>query len=464
MKKIPRLVIAATHSGAGKTTITCGIIAALRKRGLKVQSYKIGPDYIDTGFHKIAAGRPSQNLDSWLVGKDKIAEIFYDTANDADIAIIEGVMGLYDGGRDGISSTAEIAKILNAPVILVIDAKSAGISVAATALGFREFDKDLNFVGVILNRIGSESHEKMIVDALKKIGIKTFGAVRRDNEIVMPSRHLGLVQAAENNFADILDKILEKISAQINLDELLVVSNQWSVNSGQWSVKSENPYSLLPTPYSLKIGIARDEAFSFYYDESLRELEKLGAEIIFFSPLHDEILPKVDGIIFGGGYPENFAAKLESNKKIRSEIKRAADNGLPIYAECGGYMYLMNFLKDFDGKIFEMCGVIPNTAEMTKKLQMVGYVAATIEKDCIIGNRGDKIHAHEFHFSKEIDNLAENIFSCEKLRTGEKYFAGYAEKNICASYLHTHFVGCPNVAKNFINACKNFKQCRKPEL
>ena len=448
MKKIPRIVIAATHSGAGKTTITCGIISALRKRGLKVQSYKVGPDYIDTGFHEIAAGRPAKNLDSWLVGKDKLEEIFYNSIGDADIAIIEGVMGLYDGGRGGISSTAEIAKILNAPVILVIDAKSAGISVAATALGFREFDKNLNFAGVILNRIGSDSHEKMIVDALNKINIKSFGAIRRDDEIILPSRHLGLVQATENNFADILDKISKKISAQINLEEILNIAEKFS------DCAVEKKSSLIPSPSSLKIGVAKDEAFSFYYDESLRELEKLGAEIIFFSPLHDKNLPKVDGIILGGGYPEIFAKNLSENKKIRTEIKRAAENNLPIYAECGGYMYLMNYLTDFDGKIFEMCGVIPNQAVMTEKLQMVGYVEATLEKDCVIGKCGDKIHAHEFHFSKEVEDLSGKIFSCEKLRTGEKYFAGYAEKNIVASYLHIHFAGCPNAAENFIKSCR----------
>ena len=449
MKKIPRIVIAATHSGAGKTTITCGIISALRKRGLKVQSYKVGPDYIDTGFHEIAACRHAKNLDSWLIGKDKLEEIFYNSIGDADIAIIEGVMGLYDGGRGGISSTAEIAKILNASVILVIDAKSAGISVAATALGFREFDKDLNFAGVILNRVGSNSHEKMIVDALNKINIKSFGAIRRDEEIILPSRHLGLVQATENNFADVLEKISEKISAQINLDKILNLAEKFS------DCATEKKYSSLFTLHSsLKIGVAKDEAFSFYYEDSLRELEKLGAEIIFFSPLYDENLPKVDGIIFGGGYPELFAAKLEKNKKIRSEIKRAAENNLPIYAECGGYMYLMNFLTDFEGKIFEMCGIIPTQAIMTEKLQMVGYVDATFKKDCILGKVGEKIHAHEFHFSKEIGNLAENIFRCEKLRTGEKYFAGYADKNIVASYLHIHFAGCPNAAENFIKSCR----------
>ncbi len=448
MKELRRMVIAATHSGAGKTTITCGIIAALRQRGLKVQAYKVGPDYIDTGFHEVAAGRPAQNLDSWLVGKDKLGEIFLSTYGDADIAIIEGVMGLYDGGRGGISSTAEVAKILNAPVILVLDAKSAGASVAATALGFREYDKDVNLAGVILNRIGSASHEKMIVDALNDIGIKCFGAVRRDEEIILPSRHLGLVQAAENNFADVVDKIGEKISAQIDLDALLAFSCQPLAFKTKLQAVSCKPKA--------KIGVARDEAFSFYYEESLRELEKFGAELIFFSPLHDEHLQKVDGLIFGGGYPEMYATQLEDNKKIRNEIKRAAEEGIPIFAECGGYMYLMNFLTDFDGTVYEMCGVIPNQAVMTDKLQTVGYVAATLDRDCVIGKSGDKLHAHEFHFSKEVADAAGKIFHCEKLRTDAKYFAGYADKNIAASYLHIHFAGCPDAAKSFVSACSCF--------
>ena len=435
------LIIAATHSGAGKTTITCGIIAALRKRGLTVQPFKIGPDYIDTGFHEAAAGRPAQNLDSWLLGAEKLVEIFQSA--DADVAIIEGVMGLYDGGRGGISSTAEIAKLLDVPVILIVDAKSAGASVAAMALGFREYDKEINFAGVILNRVGSASHEKMIVDALNGVGIKSFGAVRRDDEIILPSRHLGLVQAEEVNFSKLIDFIGEKISAQIDLDELLAAAKKIPTAQKKSSCTEKN----------LRIAVARDEAFSFYYGESLRELEKLGAEIIFFSPLHDATLPKADGIIFGGGYPEIFSAQLEHNKKIRTEINQAAKNGLPIFAECGGYMYLMNALTDGDGKIFEMCGVIPTQAVMTRKLQMVGYVEAILTRDCLIGGRGEKIHAHEFHFSKEVGDVDEKIFDCEKLRTGEKYFAGYATENIVASYLHIHFTGCPKVAEKFVSAC-----------
>lgn len=451
-KNFPRLVIAATQSGAGKTTIVSGILAALKKRGLNVQPYKIGPDYIDPGFHEIAAGVPSHNLDSWLVGEKKITEIFLSAFGVADIAIIEGVMGLYDGGRNGISSTAEIAKILKTPVILIIDAKSMGTSAAAVALGFREFDKKINLAGVILNRVASESHEKIIRDSLKKIEIKCFGAIKRDKSFVLPERHLGLVPIAENNFSEMISKFSTAVENQIDLDSLISLANC----SENLQIKN---FKVVPPPIcssSVKIAVAKDKAFNFYYAKSLRELEKMGVEIILFSPLEDKTFPKnINGLILGGGFPEMFANRLEENKSMRETIKNVAENNLPIFAECGGYMYLMKSIKNFDGKIFEMCGVIPNYAEMTENLQMVGYVDATLTKKCIIGNTGDKIHAHEFHFSIEKNHLkTQNVFSCEQLRTGKQYFTGYAEKNIVASYLHIHFMGCLNSMKNFIEACK----------
>ena len=448
----PRLIIAATQSSSGKTTITTGLLAALKNRGLDVQSYKIGPDYIDTGWHTLASGKISHNLDSWLVGADKLKEIFTANSSGADISIIEGVMGLYDGGRGGISSTAEISKLLNAPVILVIDAKSMGTSAAAVALGFREFDKSVNLAGVILNRLGSDSHKKMIVDALDRLGIKCFGAIRRNDEFILPERHLGLVPTTEMQLGirnEELGMILEAVETQVDVDAL--------INLAKTSAPLEDfIYDKKISP-TIKIAVARDEAFNFYYGESLRELEKLGAEIIFFSPLDDETLPEnISGLIIGGGFPEMFAARLEQNKKIRAEIFKAAQNGLPIFAECGGFMYLMRELIDFDGKSFEMCSVIDGAATMTNKLQTVGYVEAEILKDCAIGRAGDKIRAHEFHFSKEIKTSGEKVFKCKRMRTGNEYFAGAAIKNLVASYLHIHFAGCPNAAKNFVDACKNF--------
>ena len=448
-KNFPLLIIAATQSGSGKTTITAGLLAALKKRGLDVQSYKVGPDYIDTGWHSLASGKISHNLDSWLVGSDKLKEIFMTTSSGADISIIEGVMGLYDGGRGGISSTAEISKLLSAPVVLVIDAKSMGTSAAAVALGFRDFDRTINFAGVILNRLGSDSHKKMIVDALDKLGIKCFGAIKRNDEFILPERHLGLVPTTENNSVDVIKKICAAVEEQVDVDALIqcAMSNEQCVMRNAQCVIKISP--------TIKIAVAKDEAFNFYYGESLKELERLGAEIIFFSPLNDEHLPEVDGLIIGGGFPEMFAARLEQNKNIRAEIFRAAQAGLPIFAECGGFMYLMKNLVDFNDKSFEMCGVLDGSATMTNKLQTVGYVEAEILSDCVIGRTGDKIRAHEFHFSTAT-LTGEKIFKCRRMRTGKEYFAGAAKKNLVASYLHIHFAGCPDAAKNFVDACKNF--------
>lgn len=441
----PRLIIAATQSGSGKTTITVGLLAALKNRGLDVQPYKVGPDYIDTSWHELACRKISHNLDTWLVGTDKLKKIFVETSNGADLSIVEGVMGLYDGGRGGISSTAEISKLLNAPVVLIIDAKSMGTSAAAIALGFREFDKSINLAGVILNRLGSDSHKKIIVDALDGLGIKCFGALKRNDDFILPERHLGLVPTSENPADDVLKKICAAVEEQVDVDALIDLAKN--------SPPLENVARAEKFSPSVKIGVAKDSAFNFYYGASLRELERCGAEIVTFSPLNDEHLPAVDGLIIGGGFPEMFAAQLERNKNLRAEIFAAAQDGLPIFAECGGFMYLMRELVDFSGKSFSMCGVIDGSATMTNKLQTVGYVDAEILRDCSIGRIGDKIHAHEFHFSTA-ETSAEKIFHCTRLRTGKEYFAGAVVKNVVASYLHVHFAGCPNVAKNFIDTCR----------
>ena len=441
----PRLIIAATQSGCGKTTITVGLLAALKNRGLNVQPYKVGPDYIDTGWHTLAVGKISHNLDSWLVGANKLTEIFADTSRGADISVVEGVMGLYDGGRGGISSTAEISKLLNTPVVLIIDAKSMGTSAAAIALGFREFDRTINLAGVILNRLGSDSHKQMIVDALNAQGIKCFGALKCNDEFRLPERHLGLVPTSEHQASDVLKKICAAVENQIDVDALIELAKNSAPLKNFTRAEKFSP--------TVKIGIARDAAFNFYYGASLRELERFGAEIVYFSPLDDETLPQVDGLIIGGGFPEMFATRLERNKKIRTAIFHAAEDGLPIFAECGGFMYLMRNLVDFSGKSFEMCGVLDGSATMTDKLQTVGYVEAELLRDCIIGTAGDKLHAHEFHFSTA-DTSDEKIFCCKKLRTGKEYFAGAVKKNVVASYLHVHFAGCPHVAEKFIAACR----------
>ena len=449
---IPRIVIAATQSGGGKTTLVTGLLAALRTRGLTVQSFKVGPDYIDLGYHRLASGRTGHNLDTWLVPEARLAEIFARECAGADIAVIEGVMGLYDGGRRGISSTAAIAKALDAPVLLVIDAKSVGASAAATALGFRVYDSRLNLAGVLLNRLGSDTHEEMIREAMAGIDMPVYGVLRRDAALALPERHLGLTPVEENAAAETVRAIGERVEAGLDLDSILKLACSVSPMSISEVNRAEKAAPV-------RIGIARDEAFSFYYAASLAELEAYGAEIIAFSPLHDEALPEVDGVLIGGGFPEMFAAQLAENASMRASLCRAAEEGMPIYAECGGYMYLMQSLVDFDGVEHAMAGIFPARARMTEKLQMVGYVEAEQAVDTVLGSAGLLLHGHEFHFSVEEAERAADLvrpFTFTKLRNGARYAAGCVYKNVLGSYLHLHFAGCQTVAENFVEACRRW--------
>ena len=449
---IPRIVIAATQSGGGKTTLVTGLLAALRTRGLTVQSFKVGPDYIDLGYHRLASGRTGHNLDTWLVPEARLAEIFARECAGADIAVIEGVMGLYDGGRRGISSTAAIAKALDAPVLLVIDAKSVGVSAAATALGFRIYDARLNLAGVLLNRLGSETHEEMIREAMTGIDMPVYGVLRRDAALALPERHLGLTPVEENAAAETVRAIGERVEAGLDLDSILKLARSAAPlvlpQSAQQNARS-----------SVRIGVARDEAFSFYYAASLAEREAHGAKIIAFSPLHDEALPEVDGVLIGGGFPEMFAAQLAENASMRASLCRAAEEGMPIYAECGGYMYLMQLLIDFYGVEHAMAGIFPARARMTEKLQMVGYVEAEQTVDTVLGSAGLLLHGHEFHFSVEEAERAADLvrpFTFTKLRNGARYAAGCVYKNVLGSYLHLHFAGCQTAAENFVEACRRW--------
>jgi cobyrinic acid a,c-diamide synthase len=456
---VPRIVIAATGSGSGKTTIVTGLLAALKKRSLAVQSYKVGPDYIDPGFHKLASGRAAHNLDTWLVGEDRLTDIFSNTAKNADIAVIEGVMGLYDGGKGGISSTAEIAKELNAPVLLVIDCKSMGDSAAAIALGFREYDKSVNLAGVILNRLGSPSHEAMIVEAMRRQGIAVFGRVRRDDAMHLPERHLGLTPTTENSAEDTVKIISSAIDRQLDIDKIIALAGLAGEIGGEF-------YNNLLSGSPVKLALANDAAFSFYYPESIGVLKSLGAEIVEFSPLDDKALPKnIDGIILGGGFPEMFAVELSANEAMRRAINNAAKSGMPIYAECGGFMYLTAAICDFDGKRFPMAGIIPAECSMGKKLQTVGYIEAEALTENILCQKGDKLRGHEFHFStmNPMNQSADDFawaFNFEKKRTKANYKAGFAKGNILASYLHIHFAGNLAAAENLLEKCRAYQKAR----
>lgn len=453
--KVPRLVIAGTQSGVGKTTIVAGLLAAFRARGLEVQSYKIGPDYIDPGYHQQAGGKAAYNLDSWLMPKERLSYLLATTARGQDLAIIEGVMGLYDGGRNGISSSAEIAKCIKAPVILVLDVKATGESAAATACGFRDYDKDVDFRGVILNRVGSKSHCAMIEEALRKHDIKVFGAVFRDGSITLPERHLGLTPVAEHDSRKIIGLLRQKTEAEIDLDGLLEVAQSAAL------LQVVPPEVKPDEGRKVRIAVANDAAFSFYYPDSMEILAGCGAELVKFSPLEDKALPEqLDGLFLGGGFPEMFLDELEANQTLRDEIKAAVDNGLPVYAECGGLMYLCREIKDFDGRAYRMSGVVPAKSEMRAKLQTVGYVEAKARTDNLLISQGQVLRGHEFHFSQMTPDAKDFpwAFSFLKLRTGEEYCGGFAKENILASYLHIHFAGAPQAAVNLVEKCRAYRR------
>ena len=453
---IPRVVIAAPQSGSGKTTIVTGLLSAFRKQGLSVQSYKIGPDYIDPGYHALASGRPAHNLDTWLVPEEKLPDIFRQTAKDADITVIEGVMGLYDGGKNGISSTAAIAKLLDAPVLLVVNAKSMGESAAALVQGFCAYDPAVRLAGVILNRLGSPTHREMIEEAMERIGIPVYGAVFRQEAMTLPERHLGLVPVEEN------DREKETVAAIGRTVAASVDTARIRALAAEAPPLSCRKLAASPSTQRVRVAVARDEAFSFYYPESLRILEEQGAEIVPFSPLHDRELPSADGLILGGGFPEMFAGALYANAAMRAAIERAAADGLPIYAECGGFMYLMREMVDFSGQVYPMLGIVPGRVVMNRRLQTVGYVTAEMLRDTVLGRKGTVLRGHEFHFSSECEpetpELYPRAFAFRKARRPEAREAGFARGNILGSYLHLHFAGCPEAAAHFVAVCEIWRR------
>ncbi|WP_276789350.1 cobyrinate a,c-diamide synthase [Veillonella magna] len=452
--KIPRIVVAGTNSGVGKTTIVAGLLAALRERGMKAQPFKVGPDYIDPGFHKAASGEECYNLDTWLVPQERMKPFFADMAKEADIAIIEGVMGLYDGGREGVSSTAQIAKELAAPVILVIDCKAMGESAAAIAKGFRDYDDEVHLAGVLLNRIGSDNHEHMIRSAMERLGIPVIGAIRRDDRMHSPERHLGLTPVTEVDPTEAITTIREAVKRMVDMDALesiacsapgLVVAE----TSAEQKIKRR-----------ARIGVAYDEAFSFYYPASLKALEMAGATIVQFSPLTDTALPEVDALFFGGGFPEMFLSQLERNEAMKEAIRAVAAAGMPIYAECGGLMYMCHSVVDFNGNELPMVGLVPAVCRMQDKLQKVGYVTATALQDTLLAPQGVRLRGHEFHFST-MEPMTETFpwaFQFEGGRKPVNYSGGYAKNNILASYLHLNFAGNDEAAGRFVEAAAQWRR------
>lgn len=424
---IPRIVIAGTSSGAGKTTIATGIMAALSN----VAAFKVGPDFIDPSYHALATGRPGRNLDAFLSTPELIAPLVRHGAAGADIAVIEGVMGLYDGasGRGELASTAHVAKLLQAPVVLVVNCEAMARSVAAIVHGYRTFDPDVNVAGVILNRVGSSFHADILREALPDIPV--LGALHRDANLEVPERHLGLVPVAERapRARRVIEHLGEAVKQHLDLEALVRLAQAAPELPGEaWAPKAE--------PQRARVAIARGPAFSFHYQENLELLSGAGAELAEFDPLSDEALPEADALILAGGFPEVFGEELSANTALREAIGRFDG---PILAECGGLLYLAETLDERP-----MCGVLPVDAHMGDRLTL-GYREATSLSDHPVWPAGTTTRGHEFHYSKV--SAAGNAWEHQRGREG------HVQGNVHASYLHTHWAATPEVADRLVAAC-----------
>ena len=439
------MLIAGTASGVGKTTVTLAIIAALRARGRTVQAFKGGPDFLDTGHHTRMSGRVARNLDTWMLSTEANRAVLSEGATGADAVIVEGMMGLFDGKEAATErgSSAEIAKLLGLPVVLVVDAGKSARSVAAVVLGFELFDPELKLAGVILNRVASERHYMMLADAIaSRCQTPVLGWIGREPTIAIPERHLGL-QTVEETETERLRDALIAATARLDLD---------AITSLTCSLQPSAPAPVLST--NVRIGVARDAAFTFYYEDNLDLLRQAGAEIVFFSPLYDSTLPDcLDALYLGGGYPELYATELSSNKSMLQSISAFAASDKPIYAECGGMICTAASLTTKDGHQHPMAGILPFRFEMTPRLVNFGYVTVTLNEDCLLGQAGTEIRGHSFHYSRMLDTpAAATTYTVEYSLSKRIEQEGFRVGNVLASYIHLHFRAAPGIADHFVAA------------
>ncbi|RZN37479.1 MAG: Ni-sirohydrochlorin a,c-diamide synthase [Methanophagales archaeon ANME-1-THS] len=467
--KIPRVLIAGDRSSAGKTTICIGLLSALRARGLEVQGFKVGLDYIDPGFHTLVSGRSSRNLDGFLMSPDLVKEIVIRSCRGADIAVIEGVRGLYEGLNydDEVGSTAQIAKILDCPVILVIDASSITRSVAALVNGYVQFDPEVQIAGIILNNIGSERHGEKAQKAVEKYSaLQVLGKIPRRADLGILMRHLGLITAVEcknrwNEYTVVLDNIKNTIEQHLDLNAVCELARSAPALEMPGSRVFEVERS---GAANVRIAVAFDEAFNFYYPDTLDLLALHGAEIVYFSLIRDKKLPEgVDALYIGGGFPELYAAELASNASMLKAVKDFYDGFGVIYAECGGLMYLMEDLE-YRGTRFELCGVLKGSVRFGEK-RVVNYVEGVIQKDCILGKEGSRFKGHEFHHSDILlEGLAQVEFAYKMLRgVGIKDGRdGIISKNCLASFAHLHAASYTAFAENLVESARKSRSGSLP--
>ncbi len=478
--KYPRIIIAGLKGGSGKTTLSLGLIAALRKKGMKVIPFKKGPDYIDGGWLSTAAGTPCYNLDTFLISESQIIPSFMNHAETADIVVIEGNRGFYDGMDEyGTHSTAELAKMLKSPVLLIVDCTKATRTIAAIISGIQKFDAGVEIKGVVLNYIAGSRHESIIRNSIEKYcNMPVLGAFPRMKEENFPERHMGLVPFQEHIGAQkAIDKALEITEKYIDVDAVLKIADKASQLevSGQRSAISNQQLKNPPLPPfakggmgGLRIGVIRDSAFQFYYPENFEELEAMGAEIIEISALKERSLPDIDALYIGGGFPETHAIALAENSDFRDSLRKAIEKGLPVYAECGGLMYLGESLV-IDGRTYPMTGIFPFSFSLEKKPQAHGYSIAEVQKANPYYQEGAVLKGHEFHYSRVINPEAasgfktRNIYFAFGMKRGEGItdkLDGLCYKNVLATYTHTHALGTPEWTSGMIKMAEEYKRIR----
>ncbi|RUM92420.1 MAG: cobyrinate a,c-diamide synthase, partial [Thermodesulfatator sp.] len=407
----PSILVAGVSSGCGKTTVSLGLMAALREMGEDVQAFKCGPDFIDTSLHRMVTGKTSWNLDVRMCGRGYVRSLFNHVATRKGINVVEGVMGLFDGGE---ASAANLARLLEIPVILVVDASSAAESIAAVIRGFEEMDPGIDIPGIILNRIASPRHLELIQEAVSNhCRSRIIGALRRNRDVHIPSRHLGLFMDHETPLGENLSQLASFIREFVDIKEIMKISTQ----AASRAYSPASPFSQLEeldgATSRVPVGIAQDEAFCFYYPDNLKLLEIAGAELVPFSPIRDQHLPDgIQGLYLGGGYPELYCQDISLNHTMRSAVRRFSMEGRPLFAECGGFMYLCRWITDNQGQAFEMAGIFPGNAFMQKRLSSLGYRDVTINAPCVLGSPGDRLNGHEFHYSRtEFQEPVDQVFS-----------------------------------------------------
>nr|WP_206345284.1 cobyrinate a,c-diamide synthase [Streptomyces thermoviolaceus] len=446
------MVVAAPSSGSGKTTVATGLMAALARRGLSVSPHKVGPDYIDPGYHALATGRTGRNLDAYLCGPELIAPLFLHGARGCDVAVVEGAMGLFDGaaGEGELASTAQVAKLLRAPVVLVVDASAQSRSVAALVHGFVTFDPEVRIGGVILNKVASERHEALLREALRSVGVEVLGVLRRAEQVATPSRHLGLVPVAERRAAalEAVAAMAEQVADGCDLPALLALARSaGALPDEPWGAPEAPEMSGVSGARRPVVAVAGGAAFTFSYAEHAELLRAAGAQVVPFDPLRDERLPEgTRGLVVGGGFPEVYAAELSGNEALRKQIADLALGGAPVAAECAGLLYLC---RELDGR--PMCGVLDAEARMTGRLTL-GYRDAVAVTDSVLAEAGTRMRGHEFH--RTVVEPGAGAAAAWGVRAPVRRTEGFVQGGVHASYLHTHWAARPGVARRFVERCR----------